>query len=83
MNSARFSGPDVVRSRLRAAVAAIERELSLLPQPSSTDDARKRALESWNDLRGLLRSRQDDPYYGLAEKNIRLLSDRPGGAAGE
>jgi serine/threonine protein kinase len=50
---------------------------------SSTDDARKHALESWNDLRAILRNRQDDPFFGLAEKNIRLLSDRPGGAAGE
>ncbi|HMD67260.1 MAG TPA: serine/threonine-protein kinase [Chitinivibrionales bacterium] len=48
---------------------------------SSTGDARKRALESWNELRVLLHNRQDDPYYGLAEKNIRLLSDRPNGAA--
>lgn len=50
---------------------------------SSTEANRKRALESWNELKALMRTRQDDPYYGLAEKNIRLLSDRPSGAARE
>ena len=36
MNSPRFSGPDAARSRLRATVATIEREIARLP-PSLTD----------------------------------------------
>lgn len=52
MNSARFSGPDRERSHLRAIVATIEHELSLLPQPSSTDDAKNRSglAASWAEL---------------------------------
>jgi hypothetical protein len=37
MHSSRFSGPDPERSRLRATVATIEREISRLPAPVADD----------------------------------------------
>jgi hypothetical protein len=42
----------------------------------ATEDARKQALESWFEVKYLIRSNQDHPYFELANKNIRLLSDQ-------
>jgi serine/threonine-protein kinase len=47
---------------------------------SSTDEARKRAIDSWNDLLAQLRDNQDHPFYALAEKNIHLLADQTNSA---
>lgn len=53
MNSPRFSGPDAARSRLRATVATLEREISRLPKRVADNDsnsAPNRLLVSFNDL---------------------------------
>jgi serine/threonine protein kinase len=42
----------------------------------ATEDARKQALESWFEVKYLLRSNQGHPYFELSNKNIRLLSDQ-------
>ena len=39
MNSPRFTLPDAVRSRLRATVATIDREISRLPRQVTADDS--------------------------------------------
>lgn len=39
MNSQRSAGPDAARSRLRATVATIEREISRLPTHAPDDDS--------------------------------------------
>jgi serine/threonine protein kinase len=41
----------------------------------ATEDARKKALESWFEMKYLLRGDQGHPYFELANKNIKLLSD--------
>jgi serine/threonine-protein kinase len=41
-----------------------------------TEEARKLALESWFEVKYLFRSNQDHPYFELANKNIRLLSNQ-------
>jgi hypothetical protein len=41
-----------------------------------TEEARKLALESWFEVKYLFRSNQDHPYFALANKNIRLLSNQ-------
>ncbi len=53
MNSPRLSVPDAARSRLRATVATIEREISRLPRQVTGDDSRsppKGLLASFTDL---------------------------------
>jgi hypothetical protein len=53
MNSPRFSVPDAARSRLRATVVTIEREIAHLPGQEADDNGRSplnRLLASWNDL---------------------------------
>jgi hypothetical protein len=53
MNSPRSSVPDAARSRLRATVAMIEREISRLPRRVTDDEIRSPAnglLASFTDL---------------------------------
>ena len=53
MNGSQFSLPDAERSRLRAIVATIDREISRLPRQVTTDDGRtppNGLLASWADL---------------------------------
>ncbi len=52
MNSQRLSGPDSARSRLRATVATIEREISRLPRQVTDTD-------STSPMNGLLASFAD------------------------
>jgi hypothetical protein len=52
MNSTLLSGPDAARSRLRATVATIERDISRLPRQLPDDDSK-------SPLRGLLASFAD------------------------
>jgi hypothetical protein len=55
MSSQQFSHPDAARSRLRATVARIERELALLPRHVTTDETPTDDLAaSWADLVGQL-----------------------------
>lgn len=42
----------------------------------ASEEARKKALDSWFDVKFLLRKTQGHPYFWLAEKNIRLLSNQ-------
>ena len=53
MNDLRLRGPDPQRSRLRATVAAIEREISRLPRQGTIDNGKSpphALLSSWADL---------------------------------
>ncbi|HTE55962.1 MAG TPA: hypothetical protein VK698_34150 [Kofleriaceae bacterium] len=53
MNDPQFSGPDPARTRLRATIATVERELALLPGAGAGDGGvtpRARLLASWADL---------------------------------
>jgi hypothetical protein len=53
MDSPRSSGPDAARSRLRATIATIEREIARLPRQAADDDsasARTGLLASVADL---------------------------------
>jgi hypothetical protein len=57
MNGPRFAVPDAARSRLRAIVATIDREISQLPTPIITGDSQKPAnglSAPWADLVELL-----------------------------
>jgi hypothetical protein len=53
MTSPQFFGPDAERSRLRATVATVEHELSLLSSPVTPSDGKKLGdglAASWADL---------------------------------
>jgi hypothetical protein len=41
-----------------------------------TEDARKQAVDSWLEMKYLLRNSQGHPYFELADKNILLLTDQ-------
>jgi hypothetical protein len=41
-----------------------------------TEEARKQAVDSWLEMKYLLRNNQGHPYFELADKNILLLSDQ-------
>jgi hypothetical protein len=54
MNSTRFSAPDAARSRLRATVATVEREISRLSRDDDSGSTPAGLVASWADLVDLL-----------------------------
>jgi serine/threonine protein kinase len=65
-------------NRIAAYVKAASFTSLYLSAPG--DDMRKKALDSWFEVKYLLRNNQTHPYFELANKNIRLLTDQAKGA---